>query len=104
VFEVKLPLGLSEQKVGDQQDLSHPEHQVDGEEVVGVGAAVVDPHLMHHRAENCGGHKHVSRDKDLFHVGEEMSQNGQDCQVQSDVAVAGIRLEYGGEGDEAPRQ
>lgn len=45
--------------------MRHSEHKVDGEKVIGIRAAVVNPHLVHHRAQHGGCHEHVASNEGL---------------------------------------
>ena len=90
VEEVEVPLDISEQEVGDEKDLSGAENQVDGEEVVCIGAAVVDPEMMEERPQHGRGQEHVGHDEELLGVGEQVLEDRQKGQVEADIAVGGI--------------
>ena len=65
VLQVKVPLDLGEEQVGDQEYLGGGEDQVDGKVVVGVGRVVVDPQLPGNGGQKYGRHHHPSDHKGL---------------------------------------
>ena len=66
VLEVELALDVGEEEVGEQEYLRRPKDEVDGEEVVGVGAAAVYPEVVQDRAEDSARHEHDENDESLW--------------------------------------
>lgn len=85
---------MCQEQVRDEKDLRGAEHQVDGEEVVGVRAAIVDPEVIEQWPQDGRGQEHVGHDEQLLRVGEQVLERGEQRQVEAHVPVGGVRLEY----------
>lgn len=69
-FQVKLAFDMSEQQVSDEENLRSAKDESDGEEIVGVGAPIVDPQLIQDRSQDCCGDERIDDDEVLLHVRE----------------------------------